>query len=336
MTVINRTIVINPVEATSFSMRLRSGLLNKVEVVYKKQDGSPYAADVAGQLYLIGRTTGRAQMYLMPMTDVVNGKARATIPAGDIRDANGYNIQLLGTVDTEPRLIARGFASVMLTEAMGIIPADAIDTVDLMFEYDNPVDLDVTLWKDDAKDAPYDLTAEATTVSAYVRVAPAGNILVAFAVTVLAANKIKLSLTADQVNALPAACWWSLSASTVAGLITLCQGDVTITGTITPPLGAVIFNYDYQKPDNADPIAGQIVHGNFTQDALKVAKLDSDGVDRTTDLRKVVIGTTIQVGATVWTVSGYAVESASFFQFGIQPVQQAVPSGIVPVTFTGV
>jgi len=43
-------------------------------------------------------------------------------------------------------------------------------------------------------------------------------------------NVIRLSLTSAQVDALPASCWWTLTAGTATGVTTLCQGTVTITG----------------------------------------------------------------------------------------------------------
>ena len=106
MSIISRTLVLNPVEPAAFSMKLISGIDNKVDVTYLRQTGAPYNVDFAAQLYLISRTTGKVQNYLLPSTDMVNGKARAFIPAGDVADRNGYNVQIIGTVDGEPRLVA--------------------------------------------------------------------------------------------------------------------------------------------------------------------------------------------------------------------------------------
>jgi hypothetical protein len=333
MSTINRTLVLNPVEPAPISLKLPTGIETQVHITYTRQDGAPYASDTSSQLYLIARSDRRVLNYPLLSLDPINGQSRAVIPAGDIKDQNGYNVQIIGTVDAEPRLIAKGSASVEPTEALGVIPADMIDTIDLMFNYDEPVELDVTLWKDAGKGAPYDLTAEATTVSAYIYNRKAGDVLMPFLVTVLASNKVRLSLTKEQVNALPATCWWTLSASTAAGLVTLCEGTVTTTGTVTPELPVSTFNYDYQKPNTGDPTAGQIIHANYIQDELKIAKLDSDAEDRTDVLRLVRTGDTITIGVTVWTVTEFYSEGASYFTFEVAPVQQAAITGVTAVTF---
>jgi hypothetical protein len=333
MSVINRTLVVNPVEPVAFSMKLPTGLDTKIVIEYLRQNGAAYTTDLGGQLYLTSRSSGRVAQYFLPSIDVINGKARAYIPAGDIVDLNGYNVQIIGTIDGEPRLIAKGSASVVQTEALGLIPADYIDTVDLSFEYDEDVDLDVTVWKDATKDAPYDLSDEATTLSAYILDNKGGSVISVFTVTVLDEHKVRISLTKEQVNNLPATCWWTLNASTAAGLITLCEGDVTVTGVKVPDLVTTVLNYDYLKPDDADPNPGEIVHGNFTRNILKVAKLDADTDDQTDLLKLVRTGDTISVGVTTWTVTDYFVESSSFFTFGVAPVQQAGVTGVNPVTF---
>ena len=333
MATINRTLVLNPVEPAPISFKLPTGIETWVNVALLRQTGAPYAMDTASQLYLTSRSDRRVLRYPMLSVDPINGQARAVIPAGDIRDENGYNVQIIGTVDAEPRLIAKGSASVTVTEALGILPTDMIDTVDLAFDYDEDVTLDVTVWKDAGKGSPYDLTQEVTTISATIYDKKGGGILSGFAVTVLAANKVQLSLTAEQVNRLPATCWWALMASTAAGLVTLCEGSVAVTGTITPPLPTSIFNYDYQKPNTGDPGPGQIIHATYVQDELKVAKLDNDGVDRTDILKLVRTGDTISIGVTAWTVTEFYSEASAYFTFEVAPIQQAVVTGVNPVTF---
>ena len=110
MSTIHRTLVLNPVEPAPISMKLRTGLENTVEVEYLRQNGAPYNTDFGAQMYLIERTTGSVKAYILPAIDVINGRAQAYIPAGDISDRNGYNVQIIGTVEGEPRLIARGSA----------------------------------------------------------------------------------------------------------------------------------------------------------------------------------------------------------------------------------
>ena len=332
MSTIDRTLVLNPVEPAPISFKLPSGIEMWINVAYLRQNGAPYPTDTASQLYLIARSDKRVLNYPMLSIDAVNGKARAVIPAGDIRDANGYNVQIIGTVDAEPRLIARGSATVVETEALGVIPADMIDTVDLTFEYNSPVELDVSVWKDTSKGAPFDLTEEGTTISARIYDKSGGGILSAFAVLVLDANTVRLSLTAEQVNTLPVSCWWSLNASTVAGMVTLCEGSVTITGVIIPPLTETTAAYEYLKPDDLNPIGGQIIHGNFTRDLLKVATTTQLAVDFTPTLILVKAGDEIVIGATTWTVTG-ATEVAGWFEFRVTPLTQDAVTGVTKVTF---
>ena len=161
MSNIHRTLVLNPVEPAPVSMKFRSNLDTIIDVEYLRQNGAPYNTDFGAQLYLISRSTGQVQQYLLPATDVVNGKARAYVPAGDVGDANGYNVQIIGTVEGDPRLIARGSASVIETEALGIIPTDLIDSIDITLAYGDDASIDVTLWQDVGKTTPYNVMGDA-------------------------------------------------------------------------------------------------------------------------------------------------------------------------------
>lgn len=329
---IQRTIYLNPIEPQPLSFRAPMGMETRLNVTFFSQNGSAYGSDLGAQLQLTGRSTTRTASYLMPATDISNGRARAIIPAGDISDSNGYRLRMVGTLNGQSALLALGTVMPIAAAGLEAVPEDLIDTIDLSFDYDEKVELDVTVWQDTGKDAPYDLTDEGTTLTAGVYDVKGGILLVPFSVSVLAANKVKLSLTVEQVNALPPSCWWSMVASTSAGATTLCEGNVTILGSIVPPLTETILNYNYMKPNNADPLSGEIVHGNFTQNILKVAKVDADATDRSATLALAVVGDQIVIGATIWTITAI-LEASGWFEFTVLPVQQAAVSDLTPVTF---
>jgi hypothetical protein len=329
---IQKTVWISPIEPHPLSFRAPMGMETRLNVNFLGQNGVPYSSDLGAQLQLTGRSTARTTTYLMPATDIVNGRARAVIPAGDIDDNNGYRLRVVGTLNGQPALLA--FGNVMPIAAAGLeaIPEDIIDTINLAFEYGEKVELDVAVWQDTGKGSPYDLTSELTTMTAAVYDAKGGIMIMPFSVTVLDVNKVKLSLTVEQVNVLPASCWWSMVASTAAGATTLCEGTVTITGVVIPPLVETTVNYDYQKPDNADPVSGQIVHGNWTQNLLKVSKVTTDAADFSATLALARVGDQIIAGATTWTITAIN-DPGGWLEFSVLPVQQAAVLGVTPVTF---
>lgn len=332
MSTVLRAVWVNAVEPAPLSLRVPSGMETRLAVSFFTQQG-PVATDLLAQLELTGRSGNTPrQFYSMPATDVVNGKARAIIPAGDLTDPNGYRLNLYGTVDGEPMLLANGRVDVLAAAGPQAVPPDVIDQIALAFQRDEDVLIDVKLWTDASKDAPFDLTASGTIITANVYAVQGGPALVPFTVTVLAANEVRLTLTADQVNLLPDSCWWSLAASTAAGLTTLCEGAVAVSGIATPPLTVTTLNFDYQKPAAAaDPASGQIVHSSITQDVLQIATTTSDVIDALPTLQLLRVGDQIIIGATTWSIA-YIVAGA-FYRVGVSPVQQAAPTGITPVTF---
>jgi hypothetical protein len=233
MSTINRACYINPIEPSQMSMRLATGLDTSIDVQYFHQDGSSWSIDVGGQLYLIARTDGTVQQYLLPATDIVNGKARAFIPAGDITDLNGYTIQLIGTIDGGAQLIARGSAFVVATQALGAIPADLIDQIPLTLSYGYGASIDIHLWADAGKVTPFDLTTATITAAIYTDQTNATK-LTDFTIVPVGAGEVLLQLTDVQVNALPLTSWWSLRASNASGVTSLCQGTCTVTGAPGP------------------------------------------------------------------------------------------------------
>jgi len=331
MSIISRTLVINPVEPAPISLKLRTGLDTKVALQFLMQDGAPYNTDFAAQFYLVERSSGRVRTYLLPATDVVNGKAQAFIPAGDIKDPNGYNVQVLGTVNGEPTLIAKGSASVYETEALGIVPVDLIDDIDLTFSYNEPASFDIVLWKDTGKTVPYDL--EAATVLANTYTTRGGVILYPFTVTPIGENKVRISLTEAEVNSLPSSCWWSMSVTTSAGLTTMAQGDVLILGVPEAPFASLTATYTYDKPAVLTmPGSGFVQQGSGALDLLRVSPFDKAGTDQTALLARLIDGDTISVGATIWTINSIDVVG-TVFQFVVSPAAADDATGDLAFTF---
>jgi hypothetical protein len=281
---------------------------------------------------LTSRSDDRTSTYQMPATDVVNGKARAFIPADTLIDPNGYRLRVVGTRDGEPVLLATGTVAPMAAAGFGAVPEDTIDTIPLTFERNEDASLNVKLWDDTSKTNPFELTD--TGVNASVYSAKGGIVLVPFTVTVVAVNEVTLSLTAAQVNSLPDSCWWSMAALTVNGSTTLAEGTVTVTGTVIPELPETIASYAYVKPATLDnnPANGQIFHNTITQNILKVAKLAQASLDLTAVLALVKAGDEIVIGATTWTV-GLTYEASAHFEFKVSPVSQSATTGVTPVTF---
>lgn len=230
---IQRTIAINPVEAEQMSMRVPSGMPLTLDLQYLDMNGRPLTNDVGAQLQLSARTTSAMNVYPAPATDIVNGKARVVIGGDVLNDINGYRIRLAGTYKGEPMLLALG--TLRIVEAAGIeaIPSDVIDTIPLTLAYNFDCGVDIHLWQDAGKGTPFDLST--ATISAAIYPAQANpTILVPFTVSTVGPGHVLLQLTQAQVNLLPNPCWWSLRASSAAGVTTLCEGEVTMTGTVGP------------------------------------------------------------------------------------------------------
>jgi hypothetical protein len=331
---VTKNVVLNPVDVQPLSFRAALGMDTWLNLNYFSQNGLPVSGDLAAQLQLTGRSTGRTNTYAVVATDITNGRARAFIPASDLDDHNGWRLRLAGTANGEPALLATGTVMPIAFAGIEETPIDVIDDVALSFDYNENVELDVTVWTDAGKGFAYDLTANHASISANVTDGKGGPTLVPFLVTVLAANKVRLSLTATQVNALPASCWWRMRGSSSAGAIVLCEGSVTIRGTVIPALTTTTVTYDYQKPaaGNVNPISGQIIHSNIAQNMLKVAKVTAGLQDLYSKLVLVKVSDEIVVGATVFTVL-QSVEQAGWFEFLITPVVQSASSGVTTVIF---
>lgn len=225
-----RTIALNPVEPAQISMRVPAKVQLTIDIQYLDAAGKGIATDVAAQLQVTARTNGNTDVYAVPATDVINGKARVSIPKDTLQDTNGYRLRLVGTVKGEPQLIAMG--TLRLTEAAGIeeTPEDIIDDVSIEMAYNYDTSISVRLWQDAGKTTPFDLDSATISAAIYPNRDDA-TMLAPFAITRTAIpGEVLLQMDYTVINTLPSGCWWSLRASTAAGTTTLCQGTVTITG----------------------------------------------------------------------------------------------------------
>lgn len=231
MSTLSRTIWLNINEPAPLSFRAPTNMEQWLEVSIRGITDMPYPVDVAAQLHLTARSSNSTTTYAMPAIDIVNGKSRAIIPAGDITDPNGYRLSMVGTVNQQPRLLATGVVMPVMTDGLAPVPADVIDSINLTLAYNVDATVIVTIWHDTGKLNPFDLaTAD---IAATVFDNKNGVHLADFMVTE-SGNTATLTMPAATVNTLPPACWWTLVASSAAGSQTLAEGTVTLTGTPTP------------------------------------------------------------------------------------------------------
>jgi hypothetical protein len=233
MTTVQRSIFVNVIEPQVLSMNVPANMPLTVNLTYYDQAGSLVTSDLLAQLQLTGRTcNSAADVYPVPATDIVNGKARAAIGSGELTDMNGYRLRLVGTFKGDTTLLALGV--LRLTESAGIdmTPIDVIDSIPLSLTYGYIANIDIHLWQDAGKATPFDLTTATITASTYLidQVTP----LTPFAISTVGPGEVMLQLTDVQIATLPVTCWWSLRASNAAGITTLCQGTVTVIGKPGP------------------------------------------------------------------------------------------------------
>jgi hypothetical protein len=332
--IISRTLHLNPVEPEFLAFRISSGIETLVDFAFKKQNGAPHGEDLVAQLQLTSRSRDTTEYFSCPATDVVNGRARAVIPAGMSYDPNGWRLRLTGTVDTEPRVLAYGVVTAVAGAGPQVEPQDVIDTIPLTFQRDEEVNLNVTLWADESKSAAYDLTGKGTSINAYVFAVQGGPVLVPFTTTALAPNVVNLYLTPSQVNDLPDACWWSLIASTGAGTTTLCEGPVAVTGVVKPPFTDVIANWNYVVQDSlVAPATGEVIHSNYALDVIRMHIFDSDGIDRSPTINDLLVGDVILLELTTWSILSLERAGADWWAIYIAPAAQAAVTGVNPFTF---
>jgi hypothetical protein len=229
MSTVRKTCYVNPIEPGPLSFRAGTKVETRLEVTFYQQSGNAFTSDLDAQLRLTSRTGAVSRAYSMPAIDVANGKARAVIPAGDVVDLNGYRLALYGTVGGEASLLAQGIVWPDDTVEPMSEPIDIIDTVPITFALAQTSDsaFTVKLWDDEQKTDPYDIGA--STIAGTILSARGGAKVLDMAVAPVTSNSVTLTVTVDQVAALPATCWWTLTISAAGGTTTLCEGPVTVT-----------------------------------------------------------------------------------------------------------
>jgi hypothetical protein len=229
---IQRIVPMNPVEAPQISLRVPASMPLTLDLQYIGLDGQPLTSDLAAQLQLTARSCVQTLVYPAPATDVVNGKARVAIGGDVLNDPNGYRMRLFGTYLGEAILLALG--TMRITESAGVaaLPTDTIDFIPITLNYNFGAGISIYLWSDAGKETPFDLTSATITAAVYDSQS-SQTLLTPFTVNTAGPGNVVLQLTDVQVNALPPNCWWSLRASNAAGVTTLCEGPVTVLGTIS-------------------------------------------------------------------------------------------------------
>jgi hypothetical protein len=230
MASVARTITLNPIEPAPFSLRVASGLQTAINVALFDQTGAVLRTDLALQMQLTGRSDGLVTAYAMPSTDVVNGKAMAVIPKDALKDVNGYNVAIYGTLHGGAELIATGVLRLVGGPGVTQQPSDLIDEIPITVYSGQAFAMRVKLWQDEGKSIPYDLTVTPVTAAIYLD-AGAVSPLLPFTQTPAGLNEVILSLTVEQIATLPATCWWDLRAGSAAGMTTLAQGTVTVVAS---------------------------------------------------------------------------------------------------------
>jgi hypothetical protein len=228
MSTVQRTVFLNAIEPATLSVRAPAQMETWLDVTFRDQRGQLLTTDIGAQLQLTGRTGNRTTTYAMPSIDMVNGKARSIIPAGDLSDMNGYRLLLLGTWNQQASLLAMGTLQLIASAGIDAQPGDLIDNIPLTFARGADDYVDASLWHDAGKASPYDVTT--AVVLAPISNGQNGATLTNFTVTQIAINTVRLSLTTAQLADLPASCWWTLLVASGGSQQTMAQGSVTITG----------------------------------------------------------------------------------------------------------
>lgn len=328
MSTISSLVYLNNIEPQPLSLRVPSGIETRLDMTFLDQLDAPITTDLLAQIELTPRSQSAARPIWIgvPAVDVYNGRAMAVLPANSLTDPAGYQLRLYGTVSSQQALLAIGMVDVFPAIGPMSTPLGVIDSIALTLERGEKAVIGVKLWTDTAKGQPFDITN--SVVSAAVYAYQGGPQLVPFTVAVISSNEVQISLTANQVDQLPDTCWWSLiSATTGAGMVTLAEGKVTVTGTVMVPFAA---NFNYLAPDEGVPLAGEIVHQNFVRNVLLVSTIDADGL--AVDLSLLGLNDTITIDTQTWTIRAVGTVTVDAYEFLITPLTQVTP-GLYSVAF---
>jgi len=246
MSTLQRTVYIGQPEPSPLSLRVPARQETRLALTFRDQSGGAINTDLGSQLELAGRTTARSLFYDLLSTDIPNGRAQTTIPAGDLVDPNGYHLMLRGQLAGEPMMLARG--AVVLQDiglaGMGGVGAGGpgtgvgggsfIERIDLVLPRGVSPMLLTSVWADEGATVPVDLTG--MTLVANITDVAGGVVIDAF--TILpgpSAHTVFLTLTVGQLDALPDSNWWTLVGASPGGVgaTTYCEGAVTVFGEVS-------------------------------------------------------------------------------------------------------
>jgi hypothetical protein len=245
MATVNRQVFVGQPEPSPLSLRVPARQETRLAVSFRDQKGSVVNTDLASNLELASRSGNASLFYGLTTTNIAQGKAQVTIPAGDLADPNGYNLMLRGHFAGEPMMLARG--AVVLQDiglaGMAGLPgtgegggaASTIERIDFVLPRGVAPMLFTSVWGDEGATVPVDLTGLLLTAS--ITSVAGGAVIDAF--TILpgpSVHTVFLTLTVEQLDALPDSCWWTLVGAppTGVGVTTFCEGAVTVFGEVTP------------------------------------------------------------------------------------------------------
>jgi hypothetical protein len=248
MATVKRSVFIGQPEPSPLSLRVPERQETRLAVTYRDQVGQVMGVDLGARLELASRSAMTNLFYNMVATDIVNGKAQTTIPAGDLTDPNGYSLRLRGQLAGEPMLLAIGAVALQAQglPGMGGLSGDIgggggapgsgvgfIERIDLVLPRGTVPMLFTSVWGDEGATVPIDLTA--MTLSASIFSFAGGPSIGAFIIIPgPSEHTVFLTLTIEQLNTLPDSSWWTLVGATGEGATTYCEGAVTIFGEVTP------------------------------------------------------------------------------------------------------
>jgi hypothetical protein len=226
MTTVNRELVLNQYEPSTFSLRAPRGSDLTINTQLLDQNRNPYTADIEATILLTGRSSARDLIYAMPAVDIANGKIRAVIPGDELTDQNGYNVVVTGSLDGAMYILAQGYL-MLAGKGVSVAQAETITNIPLTITRGNAITLDLKLWQDEGKNAQY----LGASISAVLRTNATGPVVQEITVTPFGLpNEFRLTLTAEQTALLTQITvrYWEVVAVVDATAMTLLQGEVIV------------------------------------------------------------------------------------------------------------
>jgi len=246
MATVNRQVFVGQPEPSPLSLRVPARQETRLAVSFKDRKGLPIGLDLGSSLELAGRSAAAPNLfYRLTTTDITDGRAQVTIPAGDLADPNGYNLMLRGYLSGDPMMLARGVVALQDfgLPGMGLggageggSGAPSVERIDFVLPRGVAAMLFTSVWADEGATVPVDLTDLLLTANIFA--VPGGTVIGAFTITPgPSAHTVWLGLTVEQLDDLPDSCWWTLVGAppTGVGVTTFCEGAVTIFGEVTTP-----------------------------------------------------------------------------------------------------